>query len=539
VIQLDAFGGLRYKRHAVRWLPIGGRVALEVRALPGTVEPRLLRGLRDVMPDQMHARQWIIDTIRAVYERYGFVPLGTPALEYLDVLTGSAGAESDKQLFEVAGPEQEQLGLRFDQTVSLARVVAQYVDLPRPFRRYQISPVWRCDNPYEKRGRFREFIQFDIDAVGVESEIADVEMITAMCDAMEALLGATAVSAANRECATAVSAVSGAASAAGGRRYRVRVSSRRVLNLLMPFAGIAAERAHDLFRVLDKLDKLGTEKVRAELTTGYVDESGSRIPGLGFTGDQVDRIDRFLALRGERRADVLAQARAMLADVPGAAEELDTLARLAGHLDALGYTDEQVAFDLSVARGLAYYTGTVFETVLLDLPDFGSICSGGRYDDLVMRFLGERVPAVGTSFGVDRLLVALTELGRVPPAARRKATAQVLVTAFDKSLMGEYLAMTYELRRAGINAELYLGSEKRVGKQIRYADQYDIPVAVVCGSDEQTRGVVQLKDMSVGRKRTAEVADRGQWRAERPGQFDVPRSELVQAVQKLLAEIAT
>jgi histidyl-tRNA synthetase len=312
-----------------------------------------------------------------------------------------------------------------------------------------------------------------------------------------------------------------------------------VLNLLMPFAGIAAERAHDVFRVLDKLDKLGAEKVRLELTTGYVDESGSRIPGLGFTGDQVDRIDRFLALRGERRADVLAQARVLLTDVPGVADELDALARLAGHLDALGYTDEQVAFDLSVARGLAYYTGTVFETVLLDLPDFGSICSGGRYDDLVMHFLGERVPAVGTSFGVDRLLVALTELGRVPPAARRKATAQVLVTAFDKSLMGEYLAMTYELRRAGVNAELYLGSEKRVGKQIRYADQYDIPVAVVCGSDEKARGVVQLKDMSVGRKRTAEVAGRDQWRAERPGQFDVRRAELVPAVKKLLAEIGT
>jgi len=146
---------------------------------------------------------------------------------------------------------------------------------------------------------------------------------------------------------------------------------------------------------------------------------------------------------------------------------------------------------------------------------------------------------VGTSFGVDRLLVALTELDRVPPAARKKATAQVLVTAFDKSLMGEYLAMTYELRRAGINAELYLGSEKRVGKQIRYADQYDIPVAVVCGSDEKARGVVQLKDMSVGRKRTAEVADRDQWRAERPGQFEVPRGELVPAVKKLLAEIGT
>ncbi len=485
--------------------------------MPGTVEPRLLRGLRDLMPAEMHARQWIIDTVRRVYETYGYVPLGTPALEFLDILRGTAGEESEKQLFEVAGPEETRLGLRFDQTVALARVVAQYPDVPRPFRRYQVAPVWRCDNPYEKRGRFREFIQFDIDAVGVESEVADVEMITAMCDVMAAF---------------------GAAGPAGRPLpFRVRVSSRRVLNLLLPYADIAPERAPDVFRVLDKLDKLGAEKVRLELTTGYKDESGSPVPGLGFSGSQVDRIERFLAIRAPRRTDVLAQVADLFRDVPGAAAELEPLARMSAQLAALGYGDDVVVYDVSIARGLAYYTGTVFETELLELPEFGSVCSGGRYDDLVLRFLGERVPAVGTSVGVDRLLVALTELDRVPPAVRRKATAQVLVTTFDKSLMDEYVAMTYELRRAGINTELYLGTEKRVGKQIRYADQYDIPVVVVCGSDEKARGEVQLKDMSVGRRLTAEVKDREQWKAERPGQFNVPRTELVSAVQRLLRVI--
>jgi len=486
--------------------------------VPGTVEPRLLRGLRDLMPAEMHARQWIIDTIRRVYENYGYVPLGTPALEFLDILRGTAGEESEKQLFQVAGPEETRLGLRFDQTVALARVVAQYPDLPRPFRRYQVAPVWRCDNPYEKRGRFREFVQFDIDAVGVESEIADVEMITAMCDVMAAF---------------------GAAGPTGRPLpFRVRVSSRRVLNLLLPYADIAPARAPDVFRVLDKLDKLGAEKVRLELTTGYKDESGSPVPGLGFSGSQVDRIERFLAIRAPGRADVLAQVADLFRDVPGAAAELEPLARMSAQLAALGYGDDVVVYDVSIARGLAYYTGTVFETELLELPEFGSVCSGGRYDDLVLRFLGERVPAVGTSVGVDRLLVALTELDRIPPAVRRKATAQVLVTAFDKSLMDDYMAMTYELRRAGINAELYLGAEKRVGKQIRYADQYDIPVVVVCGSDEKARGEVQLKDMSVGRRLTAEVKDRDQWKAERPGQFNVPRAELVPAVRKLLRTIA-
>jgi histidyl-tRNA synthetase len=455
----------------------------------------------------MHARHWIIETVREVYERYGYVPLGTPAMEFLDVLRGSAGEESDKQLFEVRGPDNERLGLRFDQTVSLARVVAQYPDLPRPFRRYQVAPVWRCDNPYEKRGRFREFIQFDIDAVGVESEVADLEMITAMCDTMQALKTGP---------------------------FRVRVSSRRVLNLLMPLAGIPAARAHDVFRVLDKLDKLGHEKVRLELTTGYKDESGSPVPGLGFAADQVDRVDQFLAVRNERRAGVLEQMHALLAGVPEAAAELEPFSRLGRRLDALGYGDDVVQFDFSVARGLEYYTGVVFETELLELPEFGSVCSGGRYDDLVMRFLGERVPATGTSVGVDRLLVALTELGRVPS---RKATAQVLVTVFDPAMMDDYLAMTYELRHAGIRTELYLGTEKRIGKQIRYGDHYEIPVLVVCGSDERARGEVQLKDMSVGRQKTTQIKDRDAWRSERPGQFNVPRDQIVPAVKKLLHEI--
>lgn len=483
----------------------------------GMVEPRLLRGLQDLFPAQMHARQWIIDTIRGVYERYGYVPLGTPAIEFLDILSGTAGEETQKQLFEVRGPEGEQLGLRFDQTVSLARVVAQYADLPRPFRRYQVAPAWRCDNPYEKRGRFREFVQFDIDAVGVESDVADLETITAMCDTMAALLQAAGTKAGRDT---------------GG--FRVRVSSRRVLNLLLGFAGLPPDSAHDVFRVLDKLDKLGHERVRLELTTGYVDDSGSRVRGLGFSGAQVDRIDQFLAIRATSRGDALTQVGELFKGVPGAAAELEPLARMSERLHALGYGDELVAYDFSIARGLDYYTGTVFETVLLDLPEFGSVCSGGRYDDLVMRFLGERVPAVGTSVGVDRLLIALTELGCAP---LRKCSAQVLVTVFDPGLMDHYLAMTYELRRAGINTELYLGPEKRIGKQVRYGDHYEIPVLVVCGPDEHARGEVQLKDMAVGRQRTAEVKDRGQWRAERPGQFNVPRDQLVPAVTKLLAEV--
>src|SRR5689334_7545024 len=233
-----------------------------------TVEPRLSRGLRDLLPAQMLARQRMIDTIRGVYESYGFVPLATPAIEYIDVLSGTAGHEAQQSIFRVMNPEREELGLRFDLTVPLARVVAQYRDLPRPFRRYQVSPVWRADKP--DKGRYREFTQFDLDSVGVESEIADTEIVAGMCDTLSRLEVGP---------------------------YLVRYSSRGILNTLLRYAGIAQERAADVFRVLDKLEKIGKEKVRLELTDGYVDASGDRISGVGLAGGQVDKIERFLEVR--------------------------------------------------------------------------------------------------------------------------------------------------------------------------------------------------------------------------------------------------
>jgi histidyl-tRNA synthetase len=471
-----------------------------------TVEPRTSRGLRDLLPDQMLARQWIIDTTRGVYELYGFVPLDTPAIEYLDVLRGSsAGSEAQRSIFTVQNPEKEELGLRFDLTVPLARVVAQYRDLPRPFRRYQVAPVWRADKP--DKGRFREFTQFDLDSVGVESEIADTEIMAGMCDTLTAL---------------------------NVGPYRVRFSSRGILNSLLAYADIPADRSADVFRVLDKLDKVGAKKVRLELTAGYVDSSGDPIPGLGLASEQVDKIERFLAIRSDDRREVVAQLRDLFAGVEGADREIGLVERISGHLYALGYGDDKVSLDLSIARGLAYYTGPVFEAVLLDAPQFGSVFAGGRYDGLVMRFLGERVPAVGASFGVDRLLAALIHLGR---AGQRKATAKVLITNMDQGLAEDYTAMTWELRRAGIPAELYLGTAKGPGKQLKYADAWGIPLAVLYGSNEKEKGIVTIKDMEVGRKRAEALANRQDWLEERPGQREVPRAELVSAIREMLAPV--
>ncbi|HYO13369.1 MAG TPA: histidine--tRNA ligase [Thermoanaerobaculia bacterium] len=471
-----------------------------------SVEPRLSRGLRDLLSDQMLARQWMIDTIRGVYELYGFVPLGTPAVEYLDALLGSsAGAEAQQSIFTVRNPEGEELGLRFDLTVPLARVVAQYRDLPRPYRRYQVSQVWRADKPGP--GRFREFTQFDLDSVGVESEIADTEIIAGMCDTLSALEVGS---------------------------YLVRFSSRGILNLLLAYAGIAAELGTDVFRVLDKLDKVGREKVRLELTTGYVDSSGDPIPGVGIASEQVDKIERFLAIRADNRREVVAQLRELFAGVEGADREIGVVEAISEHLYALGYGNDRVALDLSIARGLAYYTGPVFEAILLDAPQFGSVFGGGRYDGLVMRFLGERVPAVGASIGVDRLLAALIHLGR---AGQQRATAKVLITNMDPGLRDDYVAMTWELRRAGIPTELYLGPAKGPGKQLKYADSWGVPLAVLYGSNEKEKGIVTLKDMDLGRRRAEALANRQEWLEERPGQREVPRTELVATVREMLAQM--
>ena len=469
------------------------------------VEPRLSHGLRDLRSDHMLARQHLIDTARKVYELYGFAPLETPAIEYFDVLSGSAGQEAQAQIFRVSNPEEEELGLRFDLTVPLSRVVSQHKDLVFPFRRYQVSPVWRADKPGP--GRFREFVQFDLDSVGAESEVADTEIIAGMCDTLDALKAGP---------------------------YLVRFSSRKILDLLLRFASVPEAAGAEVFRVLDKLEKIGPAKVRLELTSGYADESGDQIAGVGLTGDQAGKIEQFLAIPASDRDESLESLRGLFSGVENAGEELDAVARISSHLNALGYKSDRVVIDVSIARGLAYYTGPVFEAVLLDAPRFGSVFGGGRYDDLVTRFTGQRIPATGASLGVDRLLAALVELKRVP---RKQTPSQVLVTAMDAGLMSEYLAITYELRRAGIPAEIHLGKPKRLGKQLQRADRLAIPYVVIVGEDEAGRGVVTLKEMEVGREKATEVSGHEEWKSARFGQQEVNRADLVQTLTKLLAEM--
>ncbi len=466
-----------------------------------SIKPRLSRGLRDLLPETMIARQRLIDTVRGVYENYGFSPLDTPAIEYLDVLSGSAGLEAQQSIFRVSNPEEEDLGLRFDLTVPLSRVVSQYPGIQLPFRRYQVAQVWRADKP--DPGRYRQFTQFDLDAVGTPCGRADIEVLAAICDSLSAIEVGP---------------------------YLVRFSSREILNLLLACARIPAELATDVVRVLDKLDKIGLGKVKLELADGYTDASGDPIRGVGLKDEQIETIEEFLAIEGSTRAEVLDQLGTLFSDIEGASEQLELIDNISSGLDALGFHSDRVVLDVSIARGLAYYTGPIFEAVLLDAPRFGSVFGGGRYDNLVERFGGPSIPATGASMGVDRLLAAIEHLGRLKPI---KSSAQVLVTVMDESLAGECMAVAFDLRRAGIRTELQAAPGK-LGKQLKRANKLGIPFVVLMGSDEASRNVVTLKQMAVAHQHGTDIRDHEEWKDARFGQREVGRDEVVGVLRTLL-----
>jgi histidyl-tRNA synthetase len=465
------------------------------------VEPELLKGFRDLMPAQMIGRRKVVEVIRQTYELYGFVPLETPALEKIETLLGS-GEEADKLVFQFSDQDEQRVGLRYDLTAPLARVVAQYRELPKPFKRYQISPVWRYDKPGP--GRFREFLQFDIDTVGSPSMEADAEIIAAMSDALMAL---------------------------GIQRYGIRFSNRKILNCLIAFADIPAELTLKVFRVIDKFDRIGIEGIREELTKGRVDVSGDKIPGVGLALEKVTPIEKFLSLPKGSRTGTIEAVTQLFAGVPGADEGIGELKKISACLEALGVPEEKAYIDLTIARGLDYYTGPVYEAWLLDAREFGSIMGGGRYDGLVERFIPEKIPATGASIGVDRLFAALQKLELIETVS---STAQVLVTVMDRERSDEYQRIARELRTAGIRTELYLGTEKGLRKQLEYCDRQGIPVSVIAGSNEFQANQVTIKDMRKMLVEGPKTADRKEWLAARTGQKTIVRADMVSEILALL-----
>ncbi|MCB1219459.1 MAG: histidine--tRNA ligase [Planctomycetales bacterium] len=469
------------------------------------VKARLLKGMQDSWPELARARREMLSEIEAVCRTFGFLPLDTPVMEAREALLGAEpSAEQLANIFHFENQDKEQVGLRYDLTVPLSRLFCQnFQDIPRPFRRYQTGSVFRWDKP--EPGRFREFQQFDIDTVGSASLAADAEIL-AVVDAIFRRLQV--------------------------RNYVIRFSNRKILNALGEYCGANVQQGRDIYRVIDKLDKFDRERIRLELGPGLKDESGALIPGLGLDVDQITKIDAFLDLPNSGDAnESLSAARSLFTGNQLGNEGLDEIEELISMLDAFGMRGSNWIFDLHLARGLGYYTGPVFEVTLTDLPSYGSVFGGGRYDDLVERFLGEGqgVPAVGASVGVDRLLAALTELGRID---QRRATSEVLVTVMDKSRTADYIEITSELRNAGIPAEMFLGGGN-LQKQLKYADRLGIPYAVIAGSDEFEKSELSIKDLELGRRIAEQVEDRDEWK-EQKQQFTISRSELVATIRERL-----
>jgi len=473
--------------------------------------PRLARGFRDVFGADLVARYKMIETIRKVYELYGFMPLETPTVEFADML-GKFIQETglpDEGVFSFKADQPEWIALRYDLTAPLSRYVAQHKDLPRPFRRYQVGSAFRIEKPGP--GRFREFVQLDIDTVGSASMAADAEICCVLCDAFDAL-GLDGM-------------------------YVVRVGNRRVLNGVLEAAGVDTKSdggitSTRVMRCIDKYERLGLRRIVELLKQGRMDESGDFTEGAGLTEAQTEVVTEYLNASGDTRRGVCEALRPIVGESQEGRSGVEELTEIDEFLTAAGYDERKVVFDPTIVRGLTYYTGPVYEASLVGENGrfSSSIAGGGRYDNLIERFTGQKVPATGASIGPDRLLELLKRLGRVSESV----LAPVLVTQMDVGRAKDYQAITFELRRAGIPAELYLG-RGAIGKQLKYADQRNIPLAVIAGEDEFASNAVSIKDLRRGREVASEVAERSEWLKREQTQETVPRGELIERIVELLA----
>jgi histidyl-tRNA synthetase len=501
------------------------------------------KGFRDYFGTEVTQRAEMLNAIAAVYHRYGFDALESSAVETVEAL-GKFLPDVDRPNEGVFAWQEDSdgdkpgdwLALRYDMTAPLARVYAEHRnDLPNPYRRYTMGPVWRNEKPGP--GRFRQFYQCDADTVGTASMAADAEICAMLSDTLEEV---------------------------GIERgdYVIRINNRKVLNGVLDNVAQtivdqhfpAGPRTHGndsgskvidrkeewqagVLRTIDKFDKVGSAGVRELLTKGREDASGAFIEGIGLTEDQVEPVLTFLTSRGNSSAKTLANLRSAVGGSEVGAKGVAELEEIASLLKAQGYGPDRIIIDPSVVRGLGYYTGPVYEAELtFEIHDekgrkrnFGSVAGGGRYDDLVKRFTGQEVPATGVSIGVDRLLAALQAKGRMDVTN----PGPVVVTVMDRDRMADYQAMVAELRQAGIRAEVYLGNPKNFGNQLKYADKRASPIAIIEGGEEKERGVIQIKDLILGAK-IAETATLEEWKGL-PSQYEVPRDQLVAKVQEILA----
>jgi histidyl-tRNA synthetase len=415
------------------------------------IDPRTLRGFRDYLPATMLAREQLLEKTRQVYRSYGFAPIDTPALEYAEILLGKAGEESNRLIYRFRDHGDRDVALRFDLTVPFARFAAQHINqLGTPFKRYHMGPVWRGENT--AHGRYREFWQCDFDTIGTTANAVDIEAVLVIHDLMRAL---------------------------GFERFTIRINNRLVLNGLLEELNLA-NYAAALLVVIDKLPKIGAEAVIAEMMekTQLPVEQARRVLALvqteGSNADILDSIERSFGANAK------------------AAEGVRRLRELLDVTAKAGVPAERVQLDVSIARGLDYYTGIVFETFLNDKPDIGSVCSGGRYDNLTKLFTKQELPGVGASLGLDRLLAAMEEMSLLPTTA---TPAPVFVVQFDAARLGEYQAMARQLRAGGIGVEVFPDA-KKLGQQLQYAEKRGFRVALIAGSKEFEQGVWNVKNLA-------------------------------------------
>jgi histidyl-tRNA synthetase len=440
------------------------------------------RGMRDFLPADVRKREYVIGVIKSVYERYGFEPLETPAVENIETLMGKYGEEGNQLIFKILKRGEHEktgeadLALRYDLTVPLARVVAQYQnELPKFFKRYQIQPVWRADRP--ARGRFREFYQCDVDVLGSKSMVVEAELIAAASDALVAL---------------------------GFNDFVIRVNHRQVLSGILDQAGVGRDKHADALIALDKMDKAGAEGVARDLTArGIIGESAVKLmrffEGLSGVEDAAgiaNPDDPGLA-RAAFNADILGRLVEFIGAHENGSQGVDELRQILQFAKA-GGAEKRIKLDPTLARGLSYYTGSIIEINVADLA--GSLGGGGRYDNLVGMFLGKDVPACGFSLGLERIIVVMSERDMFPPELV-SLPADVMVTIWNEESFGDSLALATELRSQGLRVDLYPEADK-MGKQFKYASSRSIPFVAIVGDDERARGEVAIKDLKTGEQRS-------------------------------------
>ena len=445
------------------------------------IKPSIPKGTRDFLPEQMLRRQLVMDTIRTAFEKYGYEPLETPSFEKLEVLSGKFGEEGEQLILKLLkrGTGIEKVGrdikeftiskfsdlvdeaLRYDLTVPLSRVIAMYQnEITIPFKRYQMQPVWRGDRP--QKGRYREFYQCDADTVGSASMVADAETIALINEILTAL---------------------------GFKKFKIRINNRKILSGVVEYSGVDVNRSNEVCIAIDKLEKIGIDGVKQELLEREIPETA------------INKILPILEISGEAET-ILNDVSSLLNSIGIGMEGIAETNELIADIPTLGVPQQNYVIDLHLARGLSYYTGPIYESIVEE-PNIGSLTGGGRYDELVGMFLGKNIPATGTTIGIERIIDVMTELNMLPDS---KTKTQVLVTIFNEDTKKASLEITKELRSAGINTEIFFDSGG-LKKQFKYANKKGIPFVAVIGPEEVEKKEISLKNMTTGEQARIKTGD--------------------------------